>query len=108
MKQGLVPLSIWKHSEIGHNQEARHELKEIFDKESFPFETPKRVRLLKRIIQIATGKTDIILDSFAGSGTTGQAVLELNKEDNGDRKFILIEQEEYANAVTAERVRRVI
>ena len=54
------------------------------------------------------GKDDIILDSFAGSGTTAHAVLDLNKEDGGNRKFILIEQEDYANTITAERVRRVI
>jgi len=68
----------------------------------------KNVDLIKRIIGIASNKDDIILDSFAGSGTTAQAVLELNKEDGGNRKFILVEQEDYANTITAERVRRVI
>jgi adenine-specific DNA-methyltransferase len=57
---------------------------------------------------LATSENDIILDSFAGSGTTAHAVLELNKEDGGNRKFILVEQEDYSNTITAERVRRVI
>ncbi len=59
-------------------------------------------------LKIMAKKDDIILDFFAGSGTTGHAVLELNKEDSGKRKFILVEMEEYADKVTAERVRRVI
>ena len=64
--------------------------------------------MLKRILQIGTGPDSIILDSFAGSGTTAHAVLDLNKEDDGNRKFILIECEDYADTITAERVRRVI
>ncbi len=108
VKQGTVPNSIWGYKEVGHNQEAKQELKEIFKEIQLPFDTPKPVRLLKRIFQIATNENDIILDSFAGSGTTAHAVLELNKEDGGNRKFILVEQENYANSITAERVRRVI
>ncbi|MDP1710139.1 MAG: site-specific DNA-methyltransferase [bacterium] len=108
VKQGSVPVSIWGYKEVGHNQEAKQELKDIFNEIQLPFDTPKPVRLLKRIIQIATNENDIILDSFAGSGTTAHAVLELNKEDGGNRKFILVEQEDYANSITAERVRRVI
>src|SRR5690606_11555438 len=72
------------------------------------FATPKPTALVKRIINFAGNDDDIILDSFAGSATTAQAVLELNKADGGNRKFILIEQEDYANSITAERVRRVI
>ena len=72
------------------------------------FNYPKPVSLIKELIQASTEPEDIILDSFAGSGTTAHAVLELNKEDGGNRKFILVEQEEYANTITAERVRRVI
>jgi len=108
VKQGSVPVSIWGYKEVGHNQEAKQELKEIFDEIQLPFDTPKPVRLIKRIIEIATNNDDIILDSFTGSGTTAHAVLELNKEDGGNRKFILVEQEDYANTITAERVRRVI
>ena len=74
------------------------------------FPNPKRTDLIKRIIDYATSSDEnsIVLDSFAGSGTTAHAVLALNKEDNGNRKFILIECEDYADTITAERVRRVI
>ncbi len=82
------------------------EVEEIFSKKEFSF--PKPTELLKRFIQITTDKDSIILDSFAGSGTTAHAVLDLNKEDGGNRKFILVEMEDYANTITAERVRRVI
>ena len=74
------------------------------------FDTPKSAEVIKRIIRFGCGenKNAVVLDSFAGSGTTAQAVLELNKEDGGDRKFILVECEDYADSLTAERVRRVI
>jgi adenine-specific DNA-methyltransferase len=84
------------------------ELKEIFG--SQPFDYPKPSNLIKELISIHThsDKNAIILDSFAGSGTTAHAVLALNKEDGGNRKFILVECEDYADEITAERVRRVI
>ncbi len=108
VQQGIVPLTVWLHSEVGHNQQARQDLKSIFPESSFPFETPKPVSLIRKILQIGTDKNSIILDSFAGSGTTGQSVLDLNKKDNGNRKFILIELEEnIARKVTAERIKRV-
>ena len=74
------------------------------------FPNPKRTDLIKRIIDYATSSDEnsIVLDSFAGSGTTAHAVLALNKEDGGNRKFILIECEDYVDSITAERVRRVI
>ncbi|MCM8569539.1 site-specific DNA-methyltransferase [Gramella jeungdoensis] len=72
------------------------------------FQFPKPVELVKRVIQLSTNSNSIVLDSFAGSGSTGQATLELNKQDGGDRSFILIEMEEYANNVTSERIKRVI
>ena len=108
VQKGIVPLSIWLYEDVGHNQSAKQELKEIFSEESDPFNTPKPSRLIERILQIATDKNAIILDSFAGSGTTAHAVLNLNKQDGGNRKFILIEMEDYAEKITAERVRRVI
>ena len=109
VKQGIVPMTIWFYDDVGHTDESRKELKEIFFESESPFTTPKPSRLLKRIIQLASGdKNFLVLDSFAGSGTTAHAVLELNKEDGGNRKFILVEQEDYANEITAERVRRVI
>lgn len=72
------------------------------------FQHPKPVELIKKCIQIATEPDDIVLDSFGGSGTTAHAILAQNKEDSGNRKFILVECEDYADTITAERVRRVI
>lgn len=108
VQDGIVPISIWLHSEVGHNQQAKQELKQLFDEVDLPFDTPKPVSLIKRVLQLSTDKDSIILDSFAGSGTTAHATLELNKEDGGNRKFLLVEMEDYANSITAERVRRVI
>ena len=108
VQQGTVPVTLWLRDEVGDNQEAKQELKKVFLDSSTPFETPKPPRLIEKIIQISSNKNDIILDSFAGSGTTAHAVLNLNKQDGGNRKFILIEMEDYANTITAERVKRVI
>ncbi|MBK8981815.1 MAG: hypothetical protein IPM38_05690 [Ignavibacteria bacterium] len=92
VQEGLVPVTIWKHSKVGHNQEARQELKNLFD-ESAPFDNPKPVRLLKNILKISTNSNndDTVMDFFSGSGTFAQAVLELNKEDDGNRQFILVQ-----------------
>ena len=73
-----------------------------------PFPFPKDEEVLKPLFEAVTGPDDIILDSFAGSGTTAHAVLALNREDGGNRKFILVECEDYADTITAERVRRVM
>ena len=97
MQDGRVPVTIWLREEVGDNQEARQELKQIFSDVQFPFDTPKPPRLIEQIIKIAINKDDIILDSFAGSGTTAHAVLNLNKQDGGNRKFILIEILLYMN-----------
>ena len=78
----------------------------IFNKKVFDF--PKPPSLIQYIINFLADKNDLILDSFAGSGTTAHAVLNLNKEDGGNRKFILVEMEDYAESITAERVKRVI
>ena len=88
------------------NTMGTNELKIIFGERVFDF--PKPSELLKFIFSIATDKDSIILDSFAGSGTTAHAVLNLNKADGGNRKFILVEMEDYAESITAERVKRVI
>jgi len=82
------------------------EVEDVFNKKVFSF--PKPLKLIEDLIFAATEENSIVLDSFAGSGTTAQAVLNLNKEDNGNRKFILIEMDEYSEKVTAERVKRVI
>ncbi len=107
VQDGMVPITIWSHKEAGHNQEARQESNQILIGQDL-FETPKPTRLIRRILEIATDKDDIIMDSFAGSGTTAHAVLEQNAMDGGNRKFVLVEMEEYAKNITAERVRRVI
>ena len=108
VKQGLVPETIWTYKEVGHTQDAKKTLLQIFPKDFPDFTTTKPVELLTRIIRLSTDKDSIILDSFAGSGTTAHAVLALNKEDGGNRQFILVECEDYADKITAERVRRVI
>ena len=89
------------------NKNAADEMHSIFDNKK-EFSTPKPVRLIEQILQLSTNKNSIILDSFAGSGTTAHAVLNLNKQDGGNRKFILVEMEDYAESITAERVKRVI
>ena len=84
-------------------------LSQIFSDSTQSFSYPKAVTLIMDLLRIgAPNSEDIILDSFAGSGTTAHAVLALNKEDDGNRKFILVECEDYADTITAERVRRVI
>ena len=93
--------------EFGTSESGKSELNEILGIDH-GLETVKPTDLIKKLIFHSTTENDIILDSFAGSGTTAQAVLALNKEDGGNRKFILIECEEYADTITAERVRRVI
>ena len=100
------PTTLWMHDEAGHNHEAQEEVAALLGRRVF--ETPKPVRLVKRMLQVATDFDSIILDSFAGSGTTAQAVLAQNAEDGGNRRFILVEQEHYAETLTAERVRRVM
>lgn len=104
-EKGVSTFTIW--SDVGTATDATKELIEIFGRGQ-SFATPKPTDLIKKIIRISTGKNDIILDSFAGSGTTAHAVLAMNKEDGGYRKFILVECEDYADNTTAERVRRVI
>lgn len=104
---GRVPTNFWPFSEVGHTDEAKKELISTFGGKA-PFDTPKPTRLLERMLSIATGKDSIVLDSFAGSGTTAHAVMMRNKEDGGNRKFILIELMDYAESITAERIRRVM
>jgi len=99
--------TIW--TDVALNAHARNELKNIFPEIEKTFETPKPSNLIKTIINLNSDKESIILDSFAGSGTTGHAVLDLNKEDGGNRKFILIEMEDdIAKKITAERIKRAI
>ena len=107
---GVVPQTLWPHVFAGHTDSSRKELRDVLhDVPSVSdFATPKPSLLIQRILQIATNEDSLILDSFAGSGSTGHAVLKQNAEDGGHRRFILIELEsEIARNVTAERVRRV-
>lgn len=105
--EGFVPWTWWPSDEVGHTDEAKKEMHAFFGRED-AFDTPKPFRLLRRIIQIATDKYALVLDSFAGSGTTAHAVLDANKRDGGNRRVVLVEMEDYADRLTAERVRRVI
>lgn len=103
----VKPTSVWDFKEVNSERGTETFIKHLgFNKNDFP--NPKPVGTIERILSIATDKNSIILDSFAGSGTTAHAVLNLNKQDGGNRKFILIEMEDYANTITAERVKRVI
>jgi len=110
VKEGIVPQTMWFYKDVGHTQEAKKELLELVEFESSDnvFITPKPTRLIQRILQIATEKDSLVLDSFAGSGTTGHAVLKQNTADGGNRRFILVEMDEgIARNVTAERIKRV-
>lgn len=90
---GIVPDTWWSHERFGSNQEAKKELLELFDNAE-PFTTPKPVRLVQRVVELATSahQNDIVVDFFAGSGTTGQAVWQQNALDGGNRRFLLVEQ----------------
>ena len=110
VKEGVVPQTLWLHTDVGNTQEAKRELVSAlqFKRSEDVFNTVKPSRLIRRILQIATDTDSIVLDSFAGSGTTAHAVLAQNAADGGRRRFILVECEDYADRITAERVRRVI
>ena len=105
--EGKPATNLWLFKDVGHTDEAKKEILSIFNGNAV-FDTPKPTRLIERILQIATDKDSIILDSFAGSGTTAHAVLNMNRKDGGRRRFILIEMMDYAETITAERVKRVI
>lgn len=105
--EGRLISNLWKQSEVGHTDEAKKELKEIFGGKS-PFDTPKPTRLIERILDIATDENSIILDSFAGSGTTAHAVLLANLKKHCNKKFILVELMDYADTTTAYRVKKAI
>jgi adenine-specific DNA-methyltransferase len=119
--RGLVADTWWEHRTVGHNDEAKKQLKALFPDTDFLFDTPKPTRLIRRMIGLSTsseagGRSDVVLDFFAGSGTTAHAVLDLNKQDGGNRKFILVQLPEPTGRmdyptiadITKERVRRVI
>lgn len=110
VRKGVVPQTIWHWEDVGSTRHSKQALSQIMTASQGEelFITPKPVNLIERVIELATNQDSIILDSFAGSGTTAHAVLTANVKDGGNRKFILVECEDYADTLTAERVRRVI
>ncbi len=104
-ERGTNIFTIW--SDVGTATDATKQLQQIFGRSQL-FPTPEPSDLIQKIVNVSTKQDSLVLDSFAGSGTTAHAVLALNKEDGGNRKFILVECEDYADSITAERVRRVI
>lgn len=108
VQDGIVPSTWWTRDLAGDNQDARRELRALMHDENIDFQTPKPVRLLKRILEIGTDVHSMVLDSFAGSGSTGHAVFKQNADDGGNRRFILVEMEpSVAREITAERLKRV-
>lgn len=108
VKEGVVPTTWWTYTYAGTNSNAKVQLRDMIG-DSEMFITPKPVDMISRIIELATDKDSLILDSFAGSGTTGHAVLSANKADGGSRQFILIEMEkDICFNVTAKRLKRAI
>ena len=99
VKQGMTPMTIWKYTEVGHSQEASQNLKKIFEGKAY-FDYPKPVNLIKRCLQLYTSERDIILDFFSGSATTAHAIMKLNAEDGGNRKFIMVQFPELCDEKT--------
>lgn len=93
VKQGITPMTIWKFKEVGSSQDASRNLKKLFDDKAF-FEYPKSVPLIERCIQLYSNKKSLIMDFFSGSATTAHAVMQLNAEDGGKRKFIMVQLQE--------------
>jgi len=93
VKQGMACKTLWSYEEVGHNQEAKKEIKELFD-DTTPFETPKPTRLINRMLQLATSNDSVVVDFFAGSGTTAHSVIELNAKDCGNRQCISVQMPE--------------
>lgn len=90
VKQGMTPMTVWKYTEVGHSQDAAQKLKRLFDGKAF-FDYPKSVELIKRCLQLYTDNDCYVLDFFSGSATTAHAVMQLNAEDGGNRKFIMVQ-----------------
>jgi site-specific DNA-methyltransferase (adenine-specific)/adenine-specific DNA-methyltransferase len=106
---GTVPVTIWLHEVAGDNHIARDEVKAILAGTDVLFDSPKPVSLVEMILQLANDRSAIVLDSFAGSGTTGHAVLSMNQADGGNRRFILVEMDaDICRNVTARRLERVV
>lgn len=107
-KEGVVPVSWWSYKFAGTNSDAKTQLRDMLGAEGF-FDTPKPVQLIERVIDLVCDADSIVLDAFAGSGTTGHAVLKRNKVDGGSRSFILIETiEDVATKTTAPRLKKAV
>lgn len=106
VKDGITPMTVWPYVEVGHTQDAKREIKELFPKSKLPFETPKPTTLMEKILSLRNDPNAVVLDSFAGTASTGHAILKLNKKDGGNRKFILVELEDYAEEITATRIKK--
>lgn len=89
VKKGITPMTIWKYQDVGHSQDATKKLKALFDNHMY-FEYPKSVDLIKRCIQLYSQEDSLNLDFFSGSATTAHAVMDLNAEDGGHRKYIMV------------------
>jgi adenine-specific DNA-methyltransferase len=96
VQQGKVPITWWTFEEVGHNDAANKEIAELFNSKA-PFDTPKPSTLINQMLKIGTNKQGLILDFFAGSSTTAHAVMQLNAEDGGNRKFIMVQLDEKTN-----------
>ena len=110
VKDGVTPETLWLHTEVGNTQEAKKELVSIcdFENSASVFITPKPTRLIQRVLEIGSDPDSIVMDSFAGSGTTGRAVMAANKADGGNRKCVLVEVlPDVAQNVTRQRLQRV-
>lgn len=90
VKQGITPMTVWKYTEVGHSQDASQKLKKLFDGKAY-FDYPKSVELIKRCLQLYTDENCFVIDFFSGSATTAHAVMQLNAEDGGNRKFIMVQ-----------------
>lgn len=119
IKQTMTPMTIWKYEDVGHSQSASQDLKRLFDGKAL-FDYPKPVNFIKRMLELYSNSNDLILDFFSGSGTTAHAVIQLNAEDNGKRKFVCVQLPEKTDEkseafkagystiaeITKERIRR--
>lgn len=103
---GIVPDTIWLRTEVGDTQDAKRAILNLFADSAF--ETPKPTKLIHRMLQLVGSEDNIALDFFAGSGTTGHAVIDLNREDGGDRRYVLVEMGEYFDTVLKPRILKVI
>ena len=101
-KTGITPMTIWKHTEVEHSQAATQKLAKLFDGKKF-FDYPKPVPLIERCLQLYTDKDSLILDFFSGSATTAHAVMQLNAEDGGNRKFIIVQLPELTYTAKTEK-----